>query len=165
MSLLTKHQRTLLAFIYGLLPDRNHAEEILQRANIVIWRKRENFEPGTSFRSWAFSVARWEVRAFLREQGRSSWLVFDEEVATQLADRMASLPAPSIGERADALRFCLAELGADHRRLIVERYQNGLDFDECSRLLGRSEGGLRVTLHRLRTTLRKCIVRRMRESS
>lgn len=82
VSLLTQHQRVLLAFILGLVPDRNDAEDIRQRTNIMLWRKREDFQSGTSFCSWAFSVARWEAKGFLRERGRKSWLVYDDDVAT-----------------------------------------------------------------------------------
>ncbi len=161
VGLLTQHQSVLLAFILGLVPNREDAEEIRQRTNLVLWRKREDFEFGTSFRSWAFSVARWEARGFIREKGRKSWLVYDDEVANLLADRLASLPVPAIGDRAAALRHCLAELNKDHRRLIVARYQEGLTFAECAERFSRSEGGLRVTLHRLKITLRRCVVKRL----
>jgi RNA polymerase sigma-70 factor (ECF subfamily) len=161
VALLTRHQSVLLAFILGLVPNREDAEEIRQRANIVLWRKREDFKLGTSFRSWAFSVARWEARGFIRERGRKSWLVYDDEVAGLLADRLASLPVPALGDRADALRHCLGELNRDHRRLIVARYQEGLSFTECAERFSRSEGGLRVTLHRLKITLRRCVVKRL----
>ena len=159
VSLLTQHQRVLLAFILGLVPDRSHAEEIRQRTNIVLWRKRADFQSGTSFRSWAFPVARWEARGFITELGRKSWLVYDDEVANLLADRLASLPNPTLGKRGDALRKCLANLGEEHRRLILARYQQGLSFRECASRFHRSEAGLRVTLHRLKTALRRCIVK------
>lgn len=165
VALLTQHQRTLMAFILGLLPKRPDAEEVLQRVNVVIWRKRDDFELGTNFRAWAFAVAHWETKAFLRERGRQSWLVYDDEVAGLLADRLASVPERGLSARAEALRHCLGELGNDHRRLVVERYQNGSSFKECAEKFGRSEGGLRVTLHRLRVALRKCIVRYIEQSS
>lgn len=161
VALLTQHQRVLLAFILGLVPSREDAEEIRQRTNVILWRKRDDFELGTSFRSWAFSVARWEARGYLREKGRKSWLVYDDEVASLLADRLASLPGPAVGERAVALRHCLAELGPEHRGLIVARYQEGLSFRECAERFDRSEGGLRVTLHRLKVLLRRCVVKRL----
>ena len=165
VSLMVQHQRTLLAFILGLMPVRADAEEILQRTNVILWKKRDDFELGTSFRSWAFTVARWETRAFVREKGRKSWLVYDDEVASLLADRLASVPVPGLGERAVALRRCLSGLSPEHRALIVARYQEGLSFGECAERFDRSEGGLRVTLHRLKTTLRRCIVKRMGKSS
>ncbi len=161
MALLTQHQRVLLAFLLGLVPKREDAEEIRQRTNVVLWRKREDFTLGTSFRSWAFTVARWEARGFLREKGRKSWLVYDDEVAGLLADRLASLPVPAIGDRAIALRKCLGGLSKDHRKLLVARYDEGLSFQECAERFGRSEGGLRVTLHRLKIALRRCVVKRM----
>ncbi len=161
VALLTQHQQVLLAFVLGLVPKRANAEDVLQRANVVLWRKRGDFQAGTSFRSWAFSVARWEARAFLQEQGRASWLVFDDEAAALLADRLAAVPAPALGARADALRKCLAELGEEHARLIVDRYQSGLGFREIAQRGGRSEAGLRVTMHRLKVALRRCITKKL----
>ena len=161
VGLLTGHQRVLLAFILGLVPDRNDAEEIRQRTNIVLWRKRDEFTPGTSFRAWAFSIARWEARCFIRERGRKSWLVYDDEVANLLADRLAAMPATAIGARATALRHCLGTLSEDHRQLIVARYQHELDFRECAKQFRRSEAGLRVTLHRLKIALRRCVVKQL----
>ncbi len=161
VALLTQHQQVLFGFILGLVPKRANAEDILQRANVVLWRKREDFALGTSFRSWAFSVARWEARAFLQEQGRRSWLVYDDEVASLLADRLASVPAPAISARAEALRKCLAELGDEHGAFIMDRYQKGLSFSECASRSGRSEAGLRVTMHRLKVALRRCVIKKL----
>lgn len=164
VSLLMEHQRSLLAFIVGLAPSHGDAEEILQRTNVVLWKKRSSFEIGTSFRAWAFSVARWETRAFISERGRRSWLIYDDEVARLLSERLCTIPEPELNERAVALRSCLAKLGKEHRDLIAARYEEGLSFKECAERFTRSEGGLRVTLHRLKTALRRCVVERLRRS-
>jgi RNA polymerase sigma-70 factor (ECF subfamily) len=154
---LTQHQTSLLGFLLSLVTNQSDAEDLLQRTNLVLWRKRGEFVPGTSFRSWAFTVARWEARAHYRTQSRKSWLVYDDEVADLVADRMASVSAVTNTRKLEALRKCLDKLSNKNRQLIVNRYLLGFSNRECAEKMQRSEAGLRVTLHRLRTSLRKCV--------
>lgn len=163
VSLITQHQMALLAFLLSLVSNRSDAEDILQRVNVALWRKRETFELGTSFRAWAFTVARWEARAFFKEQGRKSWLLYDDEVAAVVADRLASVPQRSVEGLSSALERCLGKLSPNNRGMIIDRYQRGLSYRQCSEKWRRSEGGLRVTLHRIRATLRKCLTRELKE--
>ena len=53
-----EHQRELYAFILSMLPNLTEADDVLQETNMVLWRKREEFEPGTNFGAWARTVAR-----------------------------------------------------------------------------------------------------------
>lgn len=80
VALLTRHQASIHAFIHSLLPGDPEVEDVLQRTNIVLWNKREQFEENTNFKAWAFSIARWETRAWLTEKKRKDWLVFNDEL-------------------------------------------------------------------------------------
>ena len=161
ISLVTRHQTSILAYLLTLVPSPSDADDILQRANIVLWRKRAQFQIGTNFKAWAFSIARWEALAFLKERKRENWLVFNDEVASLVADRMSSTPDPAVDLYPEALRCCLGRLSAAHRRLILDRYQMGRSLADCARRSGRTENSLKVTLHRIRITLRRCISRRL----
>ena len=87
---LVEYQSALLAFIHTLIPGDSSVNDVLQRTNLVIWRKRKDFKEGTNFKSWAFSIAHWEVRAYLKECKRKSWLVVDEELCDKLNQSMTS---------------------------------------------------------------------------
>jgi RNA polymerase sigma-70 factor (ECF subfamily) len=160
VALITRHQVALLAFLLSIIPSQQDAEDILQRTNIVLWRKRDQFQPGTNFKAWAFTVARWESLAFLKERKRSNWLVFNDELTSIVSERLASIPDADLQTQPQALAECLARLSETNRRLILDRYQTGRSIKECAERAGRSEQGLRVTLHRIRTALRHCITRR-----
>ena len=73
VTLLTQHQVNIQAFITSLLPGDPDIEDVLQRTNIVLWNKREQFEQNTNFKAWAFSIARWETKAWLTEKKRKDW--------------------------------------------------------------------------------------------
>ena len=52
--LITRHQAAIYAYILTLHPNRVAAQDILQETNLVLCRKVAEFEPGTSFKAWAF---------------------------------------------------------------------------------------------------------------
>ena len=63
MLLMTQHQRRIFSYIYTLVPDRHHAEDLLQESSLVICEKFDEFELGTDFVAWACQIAWWRVRA------------------------------------------------------------------------------------------------------
>jgi RNA polymerase sigma-70 factor, ECF subfamily len=162
---ITGLQTALLAYILTLAPADRDAEDILQRCNVVLWRKRASFQPGSNFKAWAFAVARWEVLAVMKERRAKAWLVFEDEVAEIIGDHLAEMPDQRLAglARAEALRGCLARLSPKHRCLVLERYADGRTTEECAARLGRPAASLRVTLHRLRASLRRCLLRQLGE--
>jgi RNA polymerase sigma-70 factor (ECF subfamily) len=60
-----------------------------------------------------------------------------------------------------ALRDCLEALREQDRALLMERYSDEKTLRTYAEKTGRSEAGLRVTLHRLRQALKKCVKLRM----
>ncbi|MCH9001552.1 MAG: hypothetical protein IIC02_03175, partial [Planctomycetes bacterium] len=67
---LTANQSRLLAYVLTLLPDYEAAQDVAQNTNVVLWRKADTFREGTQFMTWACQVARLEVLAYFRDQGR-----------------------------------------------------------------------------------------------
>lgn len=157
IGLITQHQKSILGFLVALVPSITDAEDILQRTNLVLWRKREQYEPHTNFKAWAFAIARWEALSFLKECKRGGWLIFNDKLADLVAERMAGFPDSKVNAIPDSLRQCMAKLSDSNRRLLQERYSNNLSLKQCAELFDRSEGSLKVTLHRLRIALRRCI--------
>ena len=63
-------QNRLHAYILSLLADPVGAQDVLQETNLVLIRKADDFQSDASFESWAFSTARFQVLAHLRDQKR-----------------------------------------------------------------------------------------------
>lgn len=158
---LTAHQPALQAFIASLMPGDPGTDDVLQRTNITLWRKREEFAAGTNFRAWAFECAKWTMRAHLKEKQRKNWLVFDDELARAVTERMAERTPASPDAPQAALRVCLSKLRDSDRELILSHYEQGESLAECSKRCGRTVGTLKVALFRLRAGLRRCISERL----
>ena len=142
-------------------PGDPSVDDVVQRTNMTLWRKRESFTLGTNFRAWAFEVAKWNVRSHFKEKGRKHWLVFDDELTNAVADRMSekSLIRPSA--RQAALRDCMTKLRDIDRDLLLSHYEVGESLAEFAERTQRSRNGLKVTLFRLRAALRRCIADRI----
>ena len=156
VALLTSHQQALRLYVASLLPGSPEAADVAQQANLVIWDKRAEFEPGTNFKAWIFAIARFKVLDFRKKQVRDSRLVFSEEM-----EELFTAELPDASEDLDArqrhLRECLQELKPAQRELIQHRYFHHTPLQEYADTIGRSAAGLRVTLHRLRDVLARCI--------
>ncbi len=163
VRLLTELQGPLLAYVLCLAPADSEAEDIVQRCNVVLWRKRKTFEPESNFKAWAYAVARWEVLAVMKERRGKAWLVFEDEVAELVGSELAETPDDLLSciSRGELLRQCLDALSPAHRQMVIERYAVGYSVDECAARHQRSAAGLRVTLHRIRQLLRRCLSRKL----
>ena len=153
---LTSHQSALRLYVASLLPGCDDVADVAQQANVTIWDKRADFESGTNFKAWIFAIARYKVLDYRKKKARDSRLTFTEEMEGIFA---AELPefSDDLDSRQQHLRECLAQLKPAQRELIQHRYFHRTPLEEYAKLIGRSAGGLRVTLHRLRETLARCI--------
>lgn len=161
VALLTEVQPALRLYVCSLLPGDSAAQDVAQQTNATLWRKRGEFAPGTNFKAWAFAVARYEVLNHRKRQARHAHLFFGEELEAILAEDLAGRPDES-DRRHEALKRCLERLRAQDRELLLHRYTAAAGtLDEFARRVGRSAGGLKVTLHRLRNALLGCIERQL----
>jgi len=162
VQLLIKAQTRLYAFILSLVGDRTQADDVLQETNMVLWRKAEEFEPGTDFGAWACQVAYFQVLAHWQRDRRER-LLFDEELMRVVAGVIEQRTS-EIDERKEALRACLSELPDPQRDLLHRRYNLDNSIKQIAADLGRPDGSIAQTLYRIRATLLSCIERRLHES-
>ncbi len=162
VSLLTKHQPDLWSYIISLMPGQADSADVLQTTNIVLWTKQKDFNTGTNFRAWAFTVARFEVLAHFKKKKREGLVLLDDELLDILAEEAPSALVAS-DLRLAALEQCLKKLRPQDHELLEHRYKSNLGLDEFAARVDRSVSSLSVTLHRLRASLRKCVNGHMQE--
>lgn len=157
VALLTGIQMPLRLYVQSLLPGDSAAKDVAQQANATLWQKREDFELGTNFKAWAFSVARYEVLNYRKRQARDARLVFSEELEETFAEELAA--RDDNADKHEALKRCLEKLRPQDRELLMHRYAKAGTLSDFAAQAGRSVGGLKVTLHRLRNALLECMQR------
>ncbi|MCU0749044.1 MAG: sigma-70 family RNA polymerase sigma factor [Akkermansiaceae bacterium] len=161
MRLLTSHQGMLYAFILSIHPNRVAAQDILQETNMVIWKKRALFEPGTNFKAWSFRFAHFQTLAHLKRVKNREWMVFSEKLMESMSEE-ACEALDDFDQRSGALKNCLAKLSPTDQDLIRSHYQSGLPLAELGGRLGRTRAAIKQALLRVRRNLRTCIERQLR---
>ncbi|BCX48853.1 hypothetical protein HAHE_27610 [Haloferula helveola] len=160
---LTNSQSDLFFFIRALCGDPHAAADIRQAVNVILWRKRAKYRPGSSFKSWAFRIAQLEVKAYMRKSRRQKSTAFDEEFIECLASEMPEV-IDELPERRVALTRCLGNLTEKDDELIKHHYWSSSSLDVLARATNRSVGTLKARLFQLRASLRRCIQKQLRHS-
>ena len=148
-------QRRLYQFVHSLVPTAADAEDVLQNASLVMWKKFDSFEEGSNFYSWASQIAYYEVLNFRRRQRPESQL-FDPATIELLAAEIED-STDQLGEIGPILEKCLDELEPKDRDLIERRYAPGMRGKELARQLGRPANSVYKSIGRIRHRLFQCI--------
>jgi RNA polymerase sigma-70 factor, ECF subfamily len=156
MALYSGHQRRLYLYTMTLLPASVDAEDVLQETNLVLWRKFDQYQPGTNFFAWACSITRFEVLKYRERRARAAKLL-DPDVFDQLAE-----VAISEVERLDefhrrALLDCMERLSAGDRDLMRKRYSEAMEVQAIAAAMNRSPNAVSKSLGRIRRLLLDCI--------
>lgn len=155
VKLMTEHQWAIRGFILSLMPGSSDVGDVLQETNLVLWQKRKQFELGTNFFGWASRIARFEVLKYRDRVRKHQGLPFSDEMLNVLAERQGI--SASQESRLIALENCLGKLSEKHRGIVEQRYTPGKSLEAHAEAIGTSAGSLRVTIHRIRQTLRRCV--------
>ena len=155
VELLTRHHQRIFLFILSMVPNQNEAEEILQETNLILWRKFNEFEPGTNFKAWAFRVAYHKVKQYWERQSHER-LLFDEAFLHRVAE-MATKAPDTVDRRREALGQCLEKLPKKERDMVRCRYRGGGSVKSAAEELGRSTHAIYKALMRVRQTLHDCV--------
>ncbi len=153
---ITENQQGLFAYVYSLVGNNASSWDVLQETNIVLWKKREDFKAGTNFKAWAFTVARFQVLAFIRDRKREPIDVLTPELMEVFAEDSEEI-AMEYEPRLRALRECRGKLPAKSRKLLDLHYREGLSLEKAAETLAISPNAVKQALFRVRRVLQACI--------
>ena len=155
VDLMTHHQGRLYGYLLTLTADADAANDILQEANIVLWKQWSQFQPGSNFTAWAFRIAHFQFMAHRQRQLRDKTLFSDELLAT-LASEAREVDEQH-EQRAAALEKCLERMPARSREAIRLRYADELKVSDMAEVLQRSANAVYQILFRARRWLIECV--------
>jgi len=138
------HSRNLFAIVYGILQNREEAEDAVQDALVKAWKSRWRVRDPEKFPAWLCMIARHRARDVFRKRKAIPFALETTETAT--ADT-ATLDRQ--------LHSALAALPELHRSALTLRYFEELDYASIEKLLGISNGTLRGILGRALASMRK----------
>ena len=150
------------SYAYYELGDHHDAEDATERTFLAALTNLDRFEErarpsdgegASTFRVWLFRIARNVVAN--QRRGRRRHPQAPLEAAALVADPLDVEGTTAVRDEAAAAWRAVGRLPADRRRAIVLRFVEEMSTAEIAGVLGRSEGAVRVLIHRaLRTVAR-----------
>src|SRR5438874_10505816 len=126
---------------YGMLHDRQAAEDAVQEAAIRAWRKLNNLRPGPEMRPWFLGIVANQCRTIAR--GRW-WSVLRVDLSLGLGGADFE---DAIVRGAD-VRSALRKLSPEHREVLVLHYYLDLPLDEVAAIAGIPIGTVKSRINR-----------------
>jgi RNA polymerase sigma-70 factor (ECF subfamily) len=155
-ELITRHQSQLYAYVFAVVRNREDAEDLFQSVCLVLWRKFESFQPGSSFFSWARQTAKLVVYSFLRHRKYLPTYA-SEELLDALVETVSKDQNDSAEQYLIALRHCKDKLNATDEELLELRYAENLGSCKIADRLQRPQQSVCQSLKRIRRSMLECI--------
>lgn len=146
-QLVRRYQRFVYSIAYRYLGRHEDAQDAAQEVFLKAFATLHRFQQRSSIRTWLYRITTRVALSMLRQRKRASWLPWSH--AFPDGDEPSStLPTPDRvheGEEFESyFQRLLLSLPEKQRETFVLRYIEGLSYEEISRMLGTSTGGLKA---------------------
>ena len=141
------HSRTLFAIAYGILQNREEAEDVVQDSLVKAWKTRWRVRDAEKFPAWIATIARHRAHDTFRKRRTVPFV--HETIETSERDTTDTT------ELDRHLHSALAALPELHRAALTLRYFEEMDYRSIENTLGLSNGALRGILGRALASMRK----------
>lgn len=160
--LVEKHQNKVYSIIYGILRNRNDAEDIAQQVFTKIYFSLKNFDFRSSLLTWVYKITVNECYDYLRKQ-KVRKLVYESDLGENDERTIENSPLAvekSAGidrrmESRDYLMKLLSKVSEEERMLLIQKEVEGLTVEELAAETGLNENTIKVKLFRARQKLVK----------
>jgi len=165
-EIVDRYQSKVFSIIYGILRNRNDAEDIAQQVFAKIYFSIKNFDFRSSLLTWIYKITVNECYDYLRKK-RVRKLVYENEFSAEESLRLensepATDHAPAVDNRLaqhDLVLKLLSKISEEDRTLILLKEVEGHSVEELSQMTGMNENTIKVKLFRARQKLVKAAER------
>lgn len=155
--LVERYQKLVYTLALRMVSTPADAEDVAQEAFLAAWKGLPRFRMDAKFSTWLYrltvNAATDLLRRRQKEQAHQS--LEDEEQPVQVPD---DAPGPEeqaqAAERRAILQRAIASLTENHRKILLLREVNGLDYQEIGEVLELTPGTVKSRLARARRELR-----------
>jgi RNA polymerase sigma-70 factor (ECF subfamily) len=165
-EIVDRYQAKVFSIIYGILRNRNDAEDIAQQVFAKVYFSVKNFDFRSSLLTWVYKITVNECYDYLRKK-RVRKLVYESDFSQEDADRMAAAEPAIDGNvladerlaQQDLVTKLLSKVSEEDRSLILMKEVEGHSVEELAQMTGMNENTIKVKLFRTRQKLLKAAQR------
>ncbi|WP_146429956.1 sigma-70 family RNA polymerase sigma factor [Blastopirellula retiformator] len=163
VSVVRQHEVPLRAWLAAHAPPGIDVDEIAQRTFVAAFTRLDDYESGTRFDAWLYTIARYQLKTELTRLRRLAdyHARYAPDLLQRELQRRGEEPPELVATRLDHLQECVDSL-ADHlRRFVTWRYDEEIPLEEMAARSGRSVAAVKKQLWQIRQKLQQCIETRM----
>lgn len=158
-ALVELYQQTVYGYLRARLFDSTDAEDLCQETFLRCYQGREKLSRAAHVGPWLIGIARNLLREHVKRISRRREVAWTE-LCLEL-DQLVQDRASSGSEVMQTLPVCLESLGPSAKQAIDLRYRAQMRMNDIADYLRRSEGAVRLLVHRARLALKQCLESRL----
>lgn len=160
-ELVTRYKKLIYSIVYNMISDKEEVSDISQEVFLRIYKALGRYNPEYKFSTWAARIATNLCLDIHRKKKVDSTPI--EEIEG-MADGIDT-PEESFlqKERSERIRKAIDALPEKYRLPIILFHQNGLSYEEMTKVLGEPMTIIKNRLYRARLMLRESLMKDRKE--
>lgn len=146
-ALVKKYQERIYWHIRRLVPDHDDANDVMQNVFVKVWKGLANFKENSQLYTWLYRIATNESLSFLEQQKRKTADYSLSDVENYAENRLKADRHFDPQKLEWKLQLAVSTLPEKQRVVFNLRYFEAMPYEEMSRILDTSEGGLKASYH------------------
>jgi len=162
-KLIYPYTTRLLNHAYGILNNREDAEDALQESYIKIFKSLDKFEGHSSFKTWIYRIVTNVCLDMLRKNKKIYETSINEtnengEYKLVIPDDTYSPEISAQKKMAfETLKNALEDLSQEHKTVVIMRDIDGLSYDEIAYITSTNVGTVKSRINRARIQLKNLL--------
>jgi len=163
-EMVDRYQSKVFSIIYGILRNRNDAEDIAQQVFAKIYFSIGKFDFRSSLLTWIYKITVNECYDYLRKK-KVRKLVYesdfgdDETTGMERSEADSTMLADERLAKRDLVLKLLSKISQEDRQLMLLKEVEGHSVEELAQMMGMNENTIKVKLFRARQKLLKAAQR------
>lgn len=159
--LVTRYKKLIFNVVYNMITDKQEVNDIAQEVFIRIYKSLDRYNPKYKFSTWTVKIATNLCLDVLRKKKIDSTPI--EEIEGVPSDLETPEKKYISKERSRRIRDAITGLPEKYRTPIILFHQNGLSYEEITKVLNEPMTIIKNRLYRARLLLRDSLMQYRKE--
>ncbi len=150
----------LVTYARAVLGNYTAAEDVVQEAMLVVMKKFDQFQEGTSMLAWCRAIVRLEVLRAKQQRQRERTLaerLVDDAVDAAFDEFQTARRRDDAESWQEAMERCFHRVPQRGRRVLEARFVDELSYQQIAERVGMKLEAVRKALFRLKRKVRLCV--------
>ena len=155
----------LMTYARAMLGSYSAAEDVVQEAMLVVMKKCDQFQEGTSMLAWCRAIVRLEILRMRQQWKRDRTLterLLDDAIDAAFDEFQTARRRDDAEPWREALERCLQNVPPRGSSVLKARFVDELSYQHIGKRVGMTLEAVRKALFRLKKNLRSCVEARLR---